>query len=185
MITGIVDEEEMGGGQRKLRRKSMARSSVENVLTVLSHKGLKTRDYDLHINFPSGSPVDGPSAGIAMATAIYSAIKDEPVNPYLAMTGEISIRGHVKPVGGIVAKVKAAQYAGVKKVIIPRENWQEIFNDLDGIQVIPVDRFQEVIDLALVKTEEVMSEILPLEQPVLLAGDHLNPSPSLNMGALD
>lgn len=185
MITGIVDEEEMGGGQRKLRRKSMARSSVENVLTVLSHKGLKTRDYDLHINFPSGAPVDGPSAGIAMATAIFSAIKSEPVNHYLAMTGEISIRGHVKPVGGIVAKVKAAQYAGVKKVIIPRDNWQEIFNELEGIQVLPVDRFEEVIDIALINSEEVTEETLPLEQPVLLTGDHLNPSPSLNMGAID
>jgi len=188
MITGIVDEEEMGGGQRKLRRKSMARSSVENVLTVLALKGIKTRNYDLHINFPSGAPVDGPSAGIAMATAIYSAIKNIPVNHCVAMTGEISIRGHVKPVGGIVAKVKAAQYAGVKKVIIPRDNWQEIFNELEGIQVIPVDRFEEVVEIALVNSEaveEVKEEILSLEQSVLLAGEHLNPSPSLNMGAID
>lgn len=178
MITGIVDEEEMGGRERKLRRKSMARSSVENVLTVLAHKGLKTKDYDLHINFPSGAPVDGPSAGIAMATAIYSSIKDVPVDHYTAMTGEISIRGHVKPVGGIVAKVKAAQYAGVKKVIIPRENWQEIFNELDGIEVIPVDRFEEVLSHALAEKEMVLEEVAPIEQRVLL-------SPTLNMGALD
>ncbi|MCR2802608.1 ATP-dependent protease LonB [Paenibacillus soyae] len=143
-ITGVVDEEELGGGSRTLRRKSMAKGSVENVLTVLRRKGLNPQDYDLHINFPGGTPIDGPSAGIAMATAIASAIMGVPVDNKLAMTGEVGIHGNVKPVGGVLAKVEAAFQAGAVQVIIPRENWQAIFADLDGLKVIPVDRVEEV-----------------------------------------
>lgn len=145
IITGVVDEEELGGGSRTLRRKSMAKGSIENVLTVLRLKGLNPHDYDLHINFPGGSPVDGPSAGIAMATAITSAILNVPIDNRLAMTGEIGIHGNVKPVGGVLAKVEAAFQAGAVRVIIPRENWQEIFADLNGLQVIPVSRIEEVL----------------------------------------
>ena len=145
IITGVVDEEELGGGSRTLRRKSMAKGSIENVLTVLRLKGLNPQDYDLHINFPGGSPVDGPSAGIAMATAITSAILNAPIDNRLAMTGEIGIHGNVKPVGGVLAKVEAAFQAGAVRVIIPRENWQEIFADLNGLQVIPVSRIEEVL----------------------------------------
>lgn len=143
-ITGVVDEEELGGGSRTLRRKSMAKGSVENVLTVLRRIGLNPQDYDLHINFPGGTPIDGPSAGIAMATAITSAIKCVPIDNKLAMTGEVGIHGNVKPVGGVLAKVEAAFQAGAKQVIIPRENWQAIFADLEGLKVIPVERVEEV-----------------------------------------
>ncbi|QYR23357.1 ATP-dependent protease LonB [Paenibacillus sp. sptzw28] len=146
-ITGVVDEEELGGGSRTLRRKSMAKGSVENVLTVLRRIGLKPENFDLHINFPGGTPIDGPSAGIAMATAIASAIKGEPVDNKLAMTGEVGIHGDVKPVGGVLAKVEAAFQAGAETVVIPRENWQEIFADLQGLKVIPVDRIDEVLSL--------------------------------------
>lgn len=143
-ITGVVDEEELGGGSRTLRRKSMAKGSVENVLTVLRRKGLNPQDYDLHINFPGGTPIDGPSAGIAMATAIASAIMGVPIDNKLAMTGEVGIHGNVKPVGGVLAKVEAAFQAGAVQVIIPKENWQAIFADLNGLKVIPVDRVEEV-----------------------------------------
>lgn len=164
-ITGVVEEEELGGGgSRTLRRKSMAKGSVENVLTVLRRIGLKPENYDLHINFPGGTPIDGPSAGIAMATAIASAIKGEPISNKLAMTGEMSIHGNVKPVGGVLAKVEAAFQAGADTVIIPRENWQEIFADLDGVQVIPVDHVEEVFrhvfgasDLSIPKGQPVPS----------------------------
>lgn len=145
-ITGVVDEEELGGGSRTLRRKSMAKGSVENVLTVLRRIGLNPQDYDLHINFPGGTPIDGPSAGIAMATAIASAITVTPVDNKLAMTGEVGIHGNVKPVGGVLAKVEAAFQAGAQQVIIPRENWQAIFADLEGLKVIPVDRVEEVFN---------------------------------------
>ncbi|MGO4532933.1 ATP-dependent protease LonB [Paenibacillus sp. 2TAF8] len=143
-ITGVVDEEEIGGGSRTLRRKSMAKGSVENVLTVLKAMGIRTGDYDLHVNFPGGTPIDGPSAGIAMATAITSAIQGRPVDHELAMTGEISIHGRVKPIGGVLAKVEAAFQAGAKTVIIPAENWQSIFDNLDGLRVIPVETVQDV-----------------------------------------
>lgn len=144
-ITGVVDEEELGGGSsRTLRRKSMAKGSIENVLTVLRRMGMKPENYDLHINFPGGTPIDGPSAGIAMATAIASAIKGVPISHKLAMTGEMGIHGNVKPVGGVLAKVEAAFQAGADTVIIPRENWQAIFADLQGVQVLPVDHVEEV-----------------------------------------
>ncbi|WP_413789295.1 ATP-dependent protease LonB [Paenibacillus tyrfis] len=148
-ITGVVDEEEMGGGSRTLRRKSMARGSVENVLTVLRRLGMQPYDYDMHINFPGGIPIDGPSAGVSMAVAIASAIKRIPVDNHLAMTGEISIHGKVKPVGGVIAKVEAAFQAGATKVIIPKENWQEVFAGLNGLEVIPVDSVEELLHHAL------------------------------------
>jgi Lon-like ATP-dependent protease len=148
-ITGVVDEEETGGGSRTLRRKSMARGSVENVLTVLRKIGMPTSSFDLHINFPGGIPIDGPSAGISMAVAIASAIHKTPVDNHLAMTGEMSIHGKVKPVGGVVAKVEAAFQAGATKVIIPKENWQELFVDLPGVEVVAVDSIEEVLKIAL------------------------------------
>lgn len=148
-ITGVVDEEEMGGGSRTIRRKSMARGSVENVLTVLRRFGINPYNYDLHINFPGGTPIDGPSAGVSMATAIASAIKQIPVDNHIAMTGEVGIHGKVKPVGGVVAKVEAAFQAGATKVIIPKENWQEIFRGLNGLEVIAVESVEEVLHHAL------------------------------------
>ncbi|MBB6672300.1 ATP-dependent protease LonB [Cohnella nanjingensis] len=143
-ITGVVEEEEIGGGQRTLRRKSMAKGSVENVLTVLRRCGLHPEHFDLHINFPGGTPVDGPSAGIAMAVAIASAIKNQPVDNKLAMTGEVSIHGRVKPVGGVIAKVEAAFQSGAEQVLIPKENWQAIFEGLEGVKVIPVETMSDV-----------------------------------------
>lgn len=154
VVTGIVEEEEMGGGGRKIRRKATAKSSTDNVITVLrSYLNVDSRDYDIHLNFPGGVPVDGPSAGVAVATAIYSAIKNIPVDNKVAMTGEISVRGYVKPVGGIVAKIEAAKQAGAKKVLIPKENWQEMFKNYQ-IDIIPVERIEEVIEQALVNTDK-------------------------------
>lgn len=152
IVTGIMEEEEMGAPGMTMRRRSMARSSLDNVLTVL-RKFLHVRpdDFDIHVNFPGGVPIDGPSAGVTMVTAIYSAITEQPVDNELALTGEVSIRGLVKPVGGIVAKLEAARLAGARRVIIPQENWQESFRDLAAhdFEVIPVERIQQVIELAM------------------------------------
>ena len=151
-VTGVIDQEEVGGEGRKLIRKSMARGAVENVLTVLSSEyGLATLDYDLHLNFPGGTPVDGPSAGVSIATAIYSAISQRPVYHLLAMTGEISVHGKVKGVGGVMSKVDAARKAGIKKVVIPSDNWLSIFENLADIEVIAVNNLGQVLDIAFVQ----------------------------------
>ncbi|WP_199618443.1 ATP-dependent protease LonB [Paenibacillus alkalitolerans] len=162
IITGVVDEEELGGGTKTLRRKSMARGSVENVLTVLRRFGLAPQDYDLHVNFPGGVPIDGPSAGVAMATAVTSSILNVPVDNKIAMTGEVSIHGKVKPVGGTVAKVEAAFQAGATKVFIPKENWNALFENLQGgLQVVPVDHIDELFGELFGIRREHFAEIVP------------------------
>ncbi|BAD39345.1 ATP-dependent protease LonB [Symbiobacterium thermophilum] len=164
IVTGVVDEEEMGGPGRTMRRKSMAKGSVENVLTVLKqYLDEDPRDYDIHVNFPGGVPVDGPSAGVAIAVAVYSAFTGRPVDNRTAMTGEVSIRGLVKPVGGVVAKVEAARQAGCTRVIIPQENWQECFARLSGIRVVPVERLDEVFAVAFDLQRERAAEPAPVE----------------------
>ncbi|MEW6227597.1 MAG: ATP-dependent protease LonB [Bacillota bacterium] len=150
VTTGLVEEEEMGDTGRVIRRKSTARGSVENVITVLRRfLSVRPEDYDIHVNFPGGIPLDGPSAGTAIVTAIYSAITQTLVDNKVAMTGEVSIRGHVKPVGGIVAKVEAAVHAGAERVIIPRDNWQEVFGERKDIVVLPVDKIEEAVQTAV------------------------------------
>ena len=150
-ITGIVEEESIGDRSKSIRRKSMAKGSVENVITVLRTMGVPADDFDIHINFPGGVPIDGPSAGIAMATGIYSAIYKLPIDNKVAMTGEISIHGSVKPIGGVYPKVKAAKKAGVKRVIIPKENMQSILNEIRDIEIIPVSHLSEVFEWAFIK----------------------------------
>ncbi|OIQ61497.1 Lon protease 2 [Moorella thermoacetica] len=159
IVTGVVEEEETGSSDgRRIRRRSMARNAVDNVQTVLRRLlQVDLRDYDIHLNFPGGVPVDGPSAGVSMLTAVYSALTEIPVNNLVAMTGEVAIRGGVRPVGGVVAKVEAARLAGAKKVLIPRDNWQEIFRSLPGIQVIPVQNVNEVLAEALLPPARVAS----------------------------
>lgn len=154
-ITGIVEEEERGNSQRIIRRKGMVKGSIENVLTLLrSHLEVDPRDYDIHVNFPGGVPLDGPSAGAAIATAIYSSIKNIPVSNTAAVTGEISIRGLIKPVGGVSVKIQAARQAGVNKVIIPEENWQQTFASYKDIEIITVKNLREVLKHILLNDRE-------------------------------
>jgi Lon-like ATP-dependent protease len=156
IVTGIVEEEEIGSREgRTIKRKSMAKASTDNVLTVIKRNlGIDPSEYDIHLNFPGGTPVDGPSAGVTMAVAIYSAITNSYVDNKIAMTGEVSIRGKIKGVGGIIPKIEAAIHAGVKRVLIPKENWQEIFNTFD-IEVTPVDSIVEAINIATMRQAEV------------------------------
>lgn len=166
-ITGIVEEESIGDRSKSIRRKSMAKGSIENVITVLRSMGVPADEYDIHVNFPGGIPIDGPSAGIAMATGIYSAIYKQPIDHTVAMTGEISIHGNVKPIGGVYPKIKAAKKAGAKTVIIPRENLQSLLNGVDGIDIVPVTHLSEVFDIALLKRnalEEAITASIELKK---------------------
>lgn len=151
-VTGVVEEEEIGEGNRKLKRKSNVKNSIDNALTVLERfYNIHTKDYDIHVNFPGGMPIDGPSAGISMTIAIYSAIMGRQVDNKIAMTGEISIHGEVKPVGGVTAKIEGAVKAGADKVLIPKANWQDIYGEYSDVKVIPVGTIKDVINEAIVK----------------------------------
>ena len=168
-ITGIVDEEELDVPGRTIRRKSMAKSSLENVITVLANRfKMDLHSYDIHVNFPGGGPVDGPSAGVTMAVAIYSAVKGIPVDNKVAMTGELSIRGLVRPVGGVSAKIYAAEQAGVRRVLIPKENWQEMYQGL-SIQVIGIESIEEALEAALIKTVDILHKDHVVPKPDILA----------------
>lgn len=166
-ITGIVDEEEIASGERRIRRKSTARGSLENVMTLLHAMGYPTQEYDLHINFPGGTPVDGPSAGVAMAVVAASAITGRPIDGRVAVTGEVSVRGLVKPVGGVPGKVEAAEHAGLTTVLIPFENQLERFEHTT-IEVKPIRTLQEALDRMLLPAAEA-ANAAPAAAPSLPA----------------
>ena len=157
-VTGIVEEEEVGEKGRRMRRKSTARASAENVRTLLREIGFDLGQRDLHINFPGGAPVDGPSAGVAMAVVAVSALTGQPVDGMAACTGEISVQGRVKAVGGVPAKVEAARRAGLKRVFIPAENTGEGML-CQGIEVRPVETLQQVL------TEMLLPPVTAVEPP--------------------
>lgn len=180
-VTGVMEEEELGRPGRTMRRRSQARCSVDNVLTILkSSLGLRPQDFDIHINFPGGIPVDGPSAGVSMVAAVASALTKRPISNTVAMTGEVTIHGFIKPVGGVVPKVRAAQEAGIRQVLLPKENYQEIFRDLTEIEVVPVERISEVLDKALLWEVEPLSQMVtPREHTNLLGA-----SPKITSGII-
>ncbi len=150
-ISGIIEEEEITMNNRKIKRKSTAYSSIQNVLTALNNIfDLKCEQYDLHVNIPGGIPVDGPSAGIAIASAIYSAIVKKPIDCKIAMTGEISLLGAVNPIGGVNAKILAAKKAGATQVLIPEANWSNSFYDYEGISIIKVNNIRDVLNLCII-----------------------------------
>ena len=154
-ITGVAEEEEHKSRYKKLTRKSMVKSSAENVVTLLQKKlDINLRNYDIHIDFTSDAIVDGPSAGITMAIALYSVLVGQPVNNKIAMTGKISINGQVSAVGGIIAKVEAAQRAGADKVLLPQKNWKEVFNS---------DKFSELEIVTINSLEEAVSETILID----------------------
>lgn len=114
---------------------------------------------DIHIHIPEGAtPKDGPSAGVTMATAIISALTGRKVRNDVAMTGEITIRGRVLPIGGLQEKVLAAKKVGIKTVILPKENKKdldEIMDEIkDGMQFVLAETMEDVLQTALVKGEK-------------------------------
>ena len=146
-ITGIVDSETLERRGQKLNRESTIKASVENALTLLSEKyNTNPKNYNIHLNFPGGMPVDGPSAGVAIFVALYSAIHNIPVRNDIAFTGEISIFGNVLPVGGVKEKIEAAKNAGVLRVFIPKENDRNYLHML-GVNITPVLAISEITDI--------------------------------------
>jgi ATP-dependent Lon protease len=126
---------------------SMTKDSVFNASAVVRKLlGADISDYDIHVNVIGGGRIDGPSAGVAILMAIISAIDGYPVRQDVAITGEISIQGKVKAVGGIFEKIYGARQAGIRKVIIPKENEKDIPSDLQGIEVICVSDVSEVMN---------------------------------------
>lgn len=125
---------------------SMAKDSVFNAVSVIRKStGKDVKDYDLHVNVVGGGRIDGPSAGAAICLAIYSAITEKPIEQNIAVTGEISIQGRIKPVGGVFEKIYGARQAGMKTVFIPEGNKMDIPHDLTGIEVIPAEHIDEII----------------------------------------
>ncbi len=125
---------------------SMARDSVFNAASaVRALTGMDPADHDLHVNVIGGGAVDGPSAGLAVFASLYSALCKRPVPQDVAMTGEVGIGGRVRPVGGIPEKIFAARMAGMRRVILPRENARDIPHDLPGIELVPVADVSEAL----------------------------------------
>ena len=133
------------------------------------------QENDIHVHVPEGAtPKDGPSAGIGMTTAILSAVTHIPVRSDTAMTGEITLRGEVLPIGGLKEKLLAAVRAGIKHVIIPRDNERDLSempdNVIEKLSIHPVQWIDEVIALALVSIPESWGgdEMIALPSPAIM-----------------
>ncbi|SPF32463.1 ATP-dependent protease, Lon family [Candidatus Desulfosporosinus infrequens] len=125
---------------------SMARDAVFNATAVIRDlTGEDLQNYDVHVNVVGGAKIDGPSAGLATTLAIYSALKKQPLRQDVAVTGEISIQGKVKPVGGIYEKIFGAKQVEVRKVLIPLENRADVPQSLQGIEVVTVSTIEEAM----------------------------------------
>jgi len=139
----------------------LAKESVTNISAVVKKlTGKDIKDFDLHVQFPGTHNVDGDSASITMATAIISAFEGVPIEQNLAMTGSLSVRGEVLPIGGVTAKIEAAAKAGIETIIIPRSNLQDVLIDEkyeSMVTIRPVDSLDEVLQYALVGAEEKVS----------------------------
>ena len=139
--------------------KESAQAALSYVRSISEGYGIDADFYtkhDIHIHIPEGAvPKDGPSAGITMATAMLSAITDRAVRADVAMTGEITLRGRVLPIGGLKEKLLAAKVIGIKTVCIPKDNekdLEEISKEItDGMEIVPVDKFSQVEKIAFVK----------------------------------
>lgn len=152
--------------------KESARISLSLLKSRLPVNAVQFKDRDIHIHVPSGAvPKDGPSAGIALFTSLASLVTGILVDPHLAMTGEITLRGAVLPIGGLKEKLLAADRAGITRVLIPKDNQQDL-RDVPGevlerIKIVPVETVEDVL-------REALGIALPKAEQVLLTPDFLN-----------
>ncbi|MBO5998634.1 MAG: endopeptidase La, partial [Lachnospiraceae bacterium] len=124
------------------------------VKSLYPEEAAALEDHDLHIHVPEGAvPKDGPSAGVTMTTAIASLLTGKPVDPHIAMTGEVALRGAVTPIGGLPEKLMAAERAGITKVFIPAENeydLKDVAKEVrDKIEIVPVTEVTQILESAL------------------------------------
>jgi ATP-dependent Lon protease len=139
--------------------KESARTGISYLRSIASEYGIAKeffKENDIHVHIPEGAvPKDGPSAGITMATAMLSAISQIPILADLAMTGEITLRGRVLPIGGLKEKLLAAKYTGIHKVLVPAENRADIeemdAEILEGLTIVYISEMPEVLSEALKK----------------------------------
>ena len=163
-LGGMIEEEELEVRGRRLRRKGTARVSAETACEAFMRCfNLDCRDYDISFNVPGGVPMDGPSAGMALCVALMSAITGKAPVALLALTGEITSRGEVRPVGGVSDKLAAAAEAGAKVIIIPDVNYEESFENLPA-RIVPVSDIVSVMRAAfdIPCGEEWFDGVIPL-----------------------
>ena len=171
-VGGVTLEVEVnlmpGKGEMKLTgqmgdvMKESAQTALSYVRSISMDYGLDKNffsEHDIHIHIPEGAvPKDGPSAGITMASAMLSAVTGIPARADVAMTGEITLRGRVLPIGGLKEKLLAAKNAGVQTVCVPGKNakdLEEISAEITrGLSIIPVEHMQDVLDIVLVKEKK-------------------------------
>jgi ATP-dependent Lon protease len=147
--------------------KESARAGLSYIRARTKELGIDPAVFEkqtLHIHVPAGAtPKDGPSAGVTMATAVASLLTEQPVRRDLAMTGEITLRGRVLPIGGLKSKLLAAHLAGVKTVLIPKRNEKDLVDVPDDVRsqlrIVPVENMDEVLTEALISHPRSASRI--------------------------
>lgn len=146
----VFPAKDKGAGQVRFNDTagSMAKDSVFNAASVIrkiTDKDIK--DYDIHVNVVGGGKIDGPSAGAAITVCIISALLEKPIRQDIAITGEISLRGNIKPVGGIFEKVYGARRKGINLVLVPKDNEKEIPVGLSDIEVKAIETIEELMEI--------------------------------------
>ena len=163
----------------------VANEAVKNVSAIIKkHMGRDIANYDMHVQFLQIEGVEGDSASISVAVSIISAMENLPIDQSIAMTGSLSVRGEVLPVGGVTNKVEAAIQAGIKKIILPASNIDDVSigkDKLKGVELIPAKTFADVLKHALkdsARKDEIITELESYE-----SGPGSRPTPS-NNGAI-
>lgn len=182
-VEALVTPSQGGGGKIHATGglSDLAKESVTNVSAVIKKlTGKDISDYDIHIQFVDTHGVDGDSASITIATAVISALENIPIRQDLAMTGSLSVRGEVLPIGGVTAKIEAAARSGVKTIVVPRSNMQDVLLDdtfEEMVEVVAVDTLDEVMEYALIKHEHKASLVERLSSVI----DRLTPEVPSNI----
>ena len=164
----VFPADEKGKGQVRFNETagSMAKDSVFNAASVLRHlTGKSIHDYDVHINVIGGGNIDGPSAGTAILAALVSAVTEKPLRQDVAVTGEISLAGRVRPVGGVFEKAYGAKQAGIRTLVIPKENDKDIPEGHLGLDIHAVETAEEAFAVLFAPEADGEPLRLKLEKP--------------------